>query len=154
MKVLRRMALVGIAVTALAGPASPALAANVKVVKVSAGDYTTGTGITVTPGTAAAIYAVGRADVCGGGCPSGPDGSSNGSVGINPGVEGQRAGLLVGSLDNGTSFFPVGSGPMIVTGSGPLSLGLNDGTVYGDNTGSYTAVIVLFPTLPLPGVRL
>jgi hypothetical protein len=65
--------------------------------------------------------------------------------------EGQRAGLLVGSLDNGTSFFPVGSGPMIVTGSGPLSLGLNDGTVYRDNTGSYTAVIVLFPMLPLPG---
>jgi hypothetical protein len=151
MKMLRRMALVGVAVTALAGPASPALAANVKVVKVPAGNYTTSTGITITPGTAAVIYAIGRADVCGGGCPSGPDGSSNGSVGINPGVEGQRAGLLVGSLDNGTSFFSVGPGPMVVTGSGPLSLGLNDGTNYGDNTGSYTAVIVLYPTAAAAG---
>jgi hypothetical protein len=42
--------------------------------------------------------------------------------------------------------FPVGSGPTVITGVGPLSLGLNDGTDYGDNTGSYTALITLFPT--------
>jgi len=50
----------GAVVTALVGPVSPALAADVKVVKVQAGDHTTSTGVTITPGTAAAIYAFGR----------------------------------------------------------------------------------------------
>jgi hypothetical protein len=145
MKVLR-MALLGAVVTALVGPASPAHADVLKVVQVPAVDYETTTGVTIAPGTAATIVALGRADVCGGGCPSGPNGATNGAVGINPGVQGQPAGLLVGSLDDGTSFFPVGRGPTVVTAPGPLSLGLNDGSFYGDNTGGYTAVVVLYPT--------
>ena len=144
--VLRRLALVGAVVTALVGSVSSAQAATVTAVNVAAADYITSTGVTIAPGTAAAVIAFGRADVCDGGCPSGPRGSFNGAVGVNPGVEGQRAGLLIGTLDGGTTFFPVGAGPTVITGVGPLSLGLNDGTNYGDNTGSYTALIALFPT--------
>jgi hypothetical protein len=144
--VLRRLALIGAGVTALVGSVPSAQAAPVTTVNVAAADYITSTGVTITSGTAAAIIAFGRADVCDGGCPSGPRGSFNGALGVNPGVEGQRAGLLVGTLDGGTTFFPVGAGPTVITGVGPLSLGLNDGTDYGDNTGSYTALIALFPT--------
>jgi hypothetical protein len=54
--------------------------------------------------------------------------------------------MLVGSLDDGTSFFPVGRGPTVVTAPGALSLGLNDGSFYGDNTGGYTAVVVPYTT--------
>jgi hypothetical protein len=34
----------------------------------------------------------------------------------------------------------------VVTAPGALSLGLNDGSFYGDNTGGYTAVVVLYTT--------
>ena len=144
--VLRRLALAGAVVTALVGSVSSAQAATVAAVNVAAADYITSTGVTITPGTAAAVIAYGQADVCDGGCPSGPRGSFNGALGVNPGVEGQRAGLLIGSLDGGTTFFPVGAGPTVIAGVGQLSLGLNDGTNYGDNSGSYTALIALFPT--------
>jgi hypothetical protein len=143
--VLRRLALASAVATALVGSASSAQAAAVTAVNVPATDFITSTGVTITPGTAAAVIAYGRADVCNG-CPSGPLGSFNGSLGVNPGVEGQRAGLLVGTVDDGTAFFPVGTGPTVITRVGPLSLGLNDGTNYGDNTGSYTALVALFPT--------
>jgi hypothetical protein len=34
----------------------------------------------------------------------------------------------------------------VVTAPGALSLDLNDGSFYGDNTGGYTAVVVLYTT--------
>jgi hypothetical protein len=144
--VLLRLALVGAVMTALVGSVSSAQAATLTAVNVAAADYVTSTGVTITPGTTAVVIAYGRADVCDGGCPSGPRGNLNGALGVNPGVEGQPAGLLVGTLNGGATFFPVGAGPAFITGDGPLSLGLNDGTNYGDNTGGYTALIALIPT--------
>ena len=80
------------------------------------------------------------------GCPSDPNGATNGDVGFCPGVAGSPAGELIGSLNGGITFFGVGAGPTVVSAPGELLLGPNDCAYYGDNSGSVTAKIALFPT--------
>ena len=120
-------------------------AAGSTTVVVPANVPATDTGIALTAGMTAIVTATGTWDVCGGGCPSGPDGATNGALGSSPGVEGLPAGLLIGSLDGGLTFFAIGSGPAIVTGPGELYLGPNDGGDYGDNSGSLHVRINVHP---------
>jgi len=144
-------ALIGTAAATASAPTTVVVQANVR---------TTDTGVSITAGTAAIVTASGHWDTCNGGCPSGPDGATNGNIGYCPGVYGRPAAELVGSLDGGSTFFDVGSGPTVIAGSpvvvfgsgrviagtGELLLGGNDCANYSDNTGYLTATIVLFPT--------
>jgi hypothetical protein len=126
---------------------APAVAsAGVTSVAVPANQVATDSGVSVTNGTEAVVTASGMWDVCGGGCPSGPNGATNGDAGFCPGVAGQPAGELLGSQDGGATFFDVGSGPTVVSTTGELYLGPNDCGFYGDNTGSLTAQVDLVPT--------
>jgi hypothetical protein len=126
--------------------AGGATAGGPTTVVVQANAPTTDTGISLTAGTTAIVTASGAWDVCGGGCASGPAGATNGDDGFCPGVAGHPAGELIGSLDGGLTFFDVGSGPTQVSGNGELLLGPNDCADYGDNSGSVTATIVVYPT--------
>ena len=116
------------------------------IVLVPANVPTTDTSVLIRVGTAAIVTANGNWDVCGGACPSDADGATNGSLGFCPGVAGDPAGELIGSVDGGNTFFAVGSGPTEVSSPGELLLGSNDCLIYDDNSGSITATIVLIPT--------
>jgi hypothetical protein len=55
-------------------------------------------------------------------------------------------GALIGSLNGGSTWFPIGAGPTVVPGPGPLLLAANDclgpgGSFYSDNSGSLTVTI-------------
>lgn len=71
----------------------------------------------------------------------GPDGNDwpptpNGQDWASPGL---KAYSLVGSIDGGTPFF-IGSGPIVVTGQGELSLAYND-NIFTDNDGGFTVTV-------------
>jgi hypothetical protein len=144
---MRKSLILLIAIAAALISASGASAASGAVtVTVPAIQPTTDTGVLITAGTAAVVTASGHWDVCGGACPSGPDGATNGDIGFCTGTFGHPAGELIGSLDGGSTFFDVGAGPTVVSAPGELLLAPNDCAFSGDNTGSLTATIALTPT--------
>lgn len=145
MRMRKTMVLASVVAGALIGVGA-AIAGGAATVVVPANQRTTDTGVMIVAGTAASVTATGAWDVCGGNCPSGPDGATNGDVGFCPGVFPHPAGELIGSVDGGLTFFDVGAGPTVVSTPGELLLGPNDCAYYGDNTGSVSAKIALFPT--------
>jgi hypothetical protein len=126
--------------------AGAATASGQVSVVVQANQPTTDTGVLITAGTAAVVTATGAWDVCGGGCPSGPNGATNGDIGFCPGAFGDPAGELLGSVDGGATFFQVGAGPTVVSTPGELLLAPNDCLIWDDNSGSLTATVALVPT--------
>jgi len=157
MKLSKRLLLTGLLATAglplgvLALTATPAAAASFSqtyTVTVPAGVVLTDSGVTVLGDQTATITATGSADVCGGGCPSGPNGATNGDLGSN--VPGAAAGLLYYNQNN-QEFTPqnteVGTGPVSVSTPGELYFGMNDGSYYGDNSGSYQVTVVVTTNL-------
>ncbi|MBW8826110.1 MAG: hypothetical protein JF603_07155 [Acidobacteria bacterium] len=71
-------------------------------------------------------------------------------------------GSLVGTLDGGVTWFAVGTGPTVVTGTGSLGFAANDCApsdgdgphdfgYFGDNSGSVTVTITSTPRLPTQG---
>ncbi len=143
----RHVASLAVMIAGAAVLVAPAAAsAAVTTVVVPANQLVTDTGVSVTSGTEAVVTASGSWDVCNGGCPSGPNGATNGDVGFCPGANGQPAGLLLGSQDAGATFFDVGAGPTVVSTTGELYLGPNDCAKYSDNTGFLTAQVSLVPT--------
>jgi len=98
------------------------------------------TGIILEPGQTATITATGVVDACGGACPAGPDGAAPPFFGVGPVIPIAPAGALVGEV--GTAPWQVlGSGPTVVSGSGDLLLGTQDGYDWSDNSGSFTVTI-------------
>jgi hypothetical protein len=144
---MRRSLILFVAIAAALFSAGGASAASGTVtVTVAASQPTTDTGVLITAGTAAVVTATGQWDVCGGGCPSGPDGATNGDIGFCTGTFGRPAGELIGSLDGGSTFFDVGAGPTVVSTPGELLLAPNDCLIWDDNSGSLTATIAVIPT--------
>ena len=143
---MRKTMILVVAIAAAMVSAAAATASGSATVIVPANQPTTDTAVMIVPGTAAVVTASGNWDVCGGGCPSDPNGATNGDIGFCSGVLGHPAGELIGSLDGGSTFFDVGAGPTVVSTPGELLLGPNDCAIYDDNTGSLTAQITLFPT--------
>jgi hypothetical protein len=112
-------------------------------IAVNASDYLSDTGVYIPANGTAVVTTAGSWDVCGGACPSGPEGSADGFTGACPGVEGRPAGELIGSLDGGETFFPIGAGPTPVQGPGQLLVTANDCGDYGDNFGQVAGTVVV-----------
>ena len=110
-------------------------------------------GVTIAQGSAVVVTATGTWSVGG---PYGTYGG-NGTTLVEapePCALSQAApmGALIGSLDSGSTWFPIGAGPTVVPGPGPLLLAANDclgpgGSFYSDNNGSLTVTITT--TLPV-----
>lgn len=146
----------GLSVGTVAGASGTPPTATVPVltsstqVAVNAATYLTGSGVKLGSDQYAVVTATGSADVCGDGCPSGPNGATNGDLGTN--VQGAPAGLLyynqtgakvTGSGADGVNI-PVGTGPVTISTPGEIYFGLNDGSYYGDNSGSYTVTVDVY----------
>jgi hypothetical protein len=150
MKKFHLVAILGLGVLSLVNVAS-AFASGTTTLAVPASAPATDTGVDIPSplGTAVIVRAIGKWDVCNGGCPSGPDGSPTAFASC-PGIDpaSAPAGKLLGSLDGGSTFFIVGSGPTAIpTNTLPttLSLGPNDCGNYADNTGALTATVIVYP---------
>jgi hypothetical protein len=122
-------------------PASAGPPANPTVVSIVPTAVTTDTGILLAPGEKAVVTAAGAWDVCGGACPSGPNGAPGFGAVCLPS---DPAGEVLGSLDGGSTFFKIGAGPTVVTGPGELLLGPNDCSIPEDNSGTMTATITRY----------
>lgn len=151
-------------VLAAVGIWAPSASASTSTVSVPAAGtggstYFTDSGVFIPTGKSVTISASGTWSVCTFSfqCSSGPDGGFF----FNPDYEvpGSPAGTLVGSLDNGTTWSAIGTGPTVVNGPGELLLTANDvpptnvgatgadcpnsgpAGCYADNSGSVSAVI-------------
>jgi hypothetical protein len=123
---------------------------TVTTVNVNAGAINpfTSSGVVIAPGASVVVLATGQWSV------GGPYGvfDANGSV-RNPNTEScslapppVSMGTLIGSVDNGLTWFPIGTGPTTISCPGALLLAANDcpgpnGSFFSDNSGSVAVSI-------------
>ena len=151
-----RLALVAtaVAIPAVAATANAAITTTTVTVSPSASNEVTNTGVTLTASDKVTVTASGSwyADSHGQFGTFGPEGSS---VPTDAGTAAclrdplAPVGALIGSLDNGTTWTYVSTGPTVLSGAGTLLLAQNDCPgFYGDNGGSVSATIT--PVAPVP----
>ena len=124
-------------------------------VTANAATYNQPTGVLLAGGQTVTISASGTWDICGGSCPTGPNGTP-GDLSLD--YVGNQAGparSLIGSLDGGATYFFIGAGPTVITA--PPSGGELITTVvdydwgYYDNSGSLQVTIASAVVACVPG---
>jgi hypothetical protein len=145
---VRRTVAVSLAVAGTAFAAAPALAASTTVTLPGTAAGFQPTGISVSPGHPIQLTATGAIDY---GChnindcgtdPDGifPNGGGPLTAGGGFAGPGLRAYSLVGRVGTGAPI-QLGKGPVVISGSGPISIVYNDDGGYSDNSGSYAVTL-------------